>query len=327
MNQQKHTPRLLLALVLISLSILTGLASAQGYPNHTVRMIVPLTTGSGADIAGRVLAKSLTESWKQPVIIENRPGAGGLIGTGVVVNSDPDGYTLLVQSASYAANPAIYKKLPYDPLKSLIDVAILGQTPYVMVTAADGPYQTIRDLIIAAKSKPGEVTFASAGVGSSTHLAAEYFNQMMGVKLIHVPYKGSPEAIQDTMSGRTAFYMAPLDTAIGQLKGGKVRALGLTGKTRNAAVPDIPTIAEQGYPNFDISLWFGMWAPAGTPAAIVNKINKDLTQAMQDPEVKSAYETKGIKATPMSPTEFGKFVRDEMAKYQKIARDANIEPQ
>ena len=327
MNQQKHTPRLLLALVLISLSILTGLASAQGYPNHTVRMIVPLTTGSGADIAGRVLAKSLTESWKQPVIIENRPGAGGLIGTGVVVNSDPDGYTLLVQSASYAANPAIYKKLPYDPLKSLIDVAILGQTPYVMVTAADGPYQSIRDLIIAAKSKPGEITFASAGVGSSTHLAAEYFNQMMGVKLIHVPYKGSPEAIQDTMSGRTAFYMAPLDTAIGQLKGGKLRALGLTSKARNAAVPDIPTIAEQGYANFEIALWFGVWAPAGTPAAVVKKVNADINQAMQDPEVKNAYETKGIKATPMSPTEFGKFVRDEMAKYQKIAKDANIEPQ
>ena len=327
MNKQKSAPRLFLALMLMSLSILTGLASAQGYPNHTVRMVVPLTTGSGADIAGRVVAKSLTDTWKQPVIIENRPGAGGLIGTGVVVNADPDGYTLLVQSASYAANPAIYKKLPYDPLKSLIDVAILGQTPYVMVTAADGPYQTIRDLIIAAKSKPGEVTFASAGVGSSTHLAAEYFNQMMGVKLIHVPYKGSPEAIQDTMSGRSAFYMAPLDTAIGQLKGGKVRALGLTGKTRNAAVPDIPTIAEQGYPNFDISLWFGVWAPAGTPAAIVKKVNTDINQAMQDPEVKNAYETKGIKATPMSPQEFGKFVRDEMAKYQKIAKDANIEPQ
>ena len=327
MNKQKSAPRLFLALMLMSLSILTGLASAQGYPNHTVRMVVPLTTGSGADIAGRVVAKSLTDTWKQPVIIENRPGAGGLIGTGVVVNADPDGYTLLVQSASYAANPAIYKKLPYDPLKSLIDVAILGQTPYVMVTAADGPYQTIRDLIIAAKSKPGEVTFASAGVGSSTHLAAEYFNQMMGVKLIHVPYKGSPEAIQDTMSGRTAFYMAPLDTAIGQLKGGKVRALGVTGKTRNAAVPDIPTIAEQGYPNFDISLWFGVWAPAGTPAAIVKKVNTDINQAMQDPEVKNAYETKGIKATPMSPQEFGKFVRDEMAKYQKIAKDANIEPQ
>ena len=313
--------------LIFSLLFATTMANAQSYPNRTVKMVVPLTTGSGADIAGRVVAKSLTETWKQPVIIENRPGAGGLIGTGVVVNAEPDGYTLLVQSASYAANPAIYKKLPYDPLKSLIDVAILGQTPYVLITAADGPYQSIRDLVIAAKSKPGEITFASAGVGSSTHLAAEYFNQMMGIKLTHVPYKGSPEAIQDTMSGRTAFYMAPLDTAIGQLKGGKVRALGVTSKTRNAAVPDIASIAEQGYPNFEIGLWFGVWAPAGTPAAVVKKINLDVNQSMLDPEVKTAYETKGIKATPMSPTEFSKFVREEMAKYQKIAKEANIEPQ
>ena len=326
----RHIPNLLftaLASISISLSLIGGAANAQSFPSRTVRMVVPLTTGSGADIAGRVVAKSLTETWKQPVIIENRPGAGGLIGTGVVVNAEPDGYTLLVQSASYAANPAIYKKLPYDPIKSLIDVAILGQTPYVMITAADSPYQTIRDLVLAAKSKPDEITFASAGVGSSTHLAAEYFNQMMGIKLIHVPYKGSPEAIQDTMSGRTAFYMAPLDTAIGQLKGGKLRALGVTSKTRNAAVPEIPSIAEQGYANFEIGLWFGVWAPAGTPPAIVKKINQDVNLAMQSPEVKTAYDSKGIKATPMSQQEFSKFVRDEMAKYQKIAKDANIEPQ
>ena len=329
-KQEKPTfNSLILGKLIIALSFCFGvsLVQAQNYPNRTVKMVVPLTTGSGADIAGRVVAKSLTETWKQSVIIENRPGAGGLIGTGVVVNSDPDGYTLLVQSASYAANPAIYKKLPYDPLKSLIDVAILGQTPYVIITAADGPYQTIRDLVIAAKSKPGEITFASAGVGSSSHLTAEYFNQVMGIKLIHVPYKGSPEAISDTMSGRTAFYMAPLDTAIGQLKGGKIKALGVTSKIRNAAVPDIPTVAEQGYSSFEIGLWFGVWAAAGTPPAIVKKINQDINQAMQDPEVKTAYETKGIKATPMSPTEFAKFVREEMSKYQKIAKEANIEPQ
>ena len=320
-----HSPNSLILALCLAFGV--GIAHAQNYPNRTVKMIVPLTTGSGADIAGRVVAKSLSETWKQSVIIENRPGAGGLIGTGVVVNSEPDGYTLLVQSASYAANPAIYKKLPYDPLKSLVDVAILGQTPYVMITAADGPYQSIRDLVIAAKSKPNEITFASAGVGSSTHLAAEYFNQVMGIKLIHIPYKGSPEAIQDTMSGRTAFYMAPLDTAIGQLKGGKVRALGVTSKTRNPAVPDIPSVAEQGYANFEIGLWFGVWAPAATPAAIVKKINRDINQAMQDPEVKTAYENKGIKATPMSPAEFAKFVRDEMGKYQKIAKEAAIEPQ
>jgi tripartite-type tricarboxylate transporter receptor subunit TctC len=150
---------------------------------------------------------------------------------------------------------------------------------------------------------------------------------MMGIKLIHVPYKGSPEAIQDTMSGRTAFYMAPLDTAIGQLKGGKLRALGVTSKTRNPAVPDIPSVAEQGYTNFEIGLWFGVWAPAATPPAIVKKINQDINQAMQDPDVKAAYESKGIKATPMSPAEFTKFVREEMGKYQKIAKEAAIEPQ
>ena len=318
LKRGQFTPKLNSLILAFCLTFGVSLTYAQSYPNRTVKMIVPLTTGSGADIAGRVVAKSLTETWKQPVIIENRPGAGGLIGTGVVVNSDPDGYTLLVQSASYAANPAIYKKLPYDPLKSLVDVAILGQTPYVMITAADSPYQTIRDLVIAAKSKPNEITFASAGVGSSTHLAAEYFNQVMGIKLIHVPYKGSPEAIQDTMSGRTAFYMAPLDTAIGQLKGGKLRALGVTSKTRNATVPDIPSVAEQGYANFEIGLWFGVWAPAATPSAIVKKINQDIN---------AAYESKGIKATPMSPAEFTKFVREEMGKYQKIAKEAAIEPQ
>jgi len=327
LGRRQNTQQLSRLILVLCLTLGFNLASAQNYPNRTVKMIVPLTTGSGADIAGRVVAKSLTETWKQSVIIENRPGAGGLIGTGVVVNADPDGYTLLVQSASYAANPAIYKKLPYDPIKSLVDVAILGQTPYVMITAADSPYQSIRDLVIAAKAKPDEITFASAGVGSSTHLAAEYFNQMMGIKLIHVPYKGSPEAIQDTMSGRTAFYMAPLDTAIGQLKGGKVRALGVTSKARNSAVPEIPSIAEQGYANFEIGLWFGVWAPAATPPAIVKKINKDINQAMQDPEVKTAYETKGIKATPLSPAEFTKFVREEMSKYQKIAKEAAIEPQ
>lgn len=327
LQQRCHTHKFNQLVLMVCLALGTSLSYAQSYPNRTVKMIVPLTTGSGADIAGRVVAKSLSETWKQSVIIENRPGAGGLIGTGVVVNAEPDGYTLLVQSASYAANPAIYKKLPYDPLKSLVDVAILGQTPYVMITAADGPYQSIRDLVIAAKSKPNEITFASAGVGSSTHLAAEYFNQVMGIKLIHVPYKGSPEAISDTMSGRTAFYMAPLDTAIGQLKGGKVRALGVTSKARNPAAPEIPSVAEQGYANFEIGLWFGVWAPAATPAAIVKKLNQDINQAMQDPEVKTAYETKGIKATPMSPAEFAKFVREEMGKYQKIAKEAAIEPQ
>jgi len=301
-------------------------SGTTNYPNKTVKMIVPLTPGSGADIAGRIVAKNLAESWKQPVIIENRPGAGGLVGTGIVVNSDPDGYTLLVQSASYAANPAIYKKLPYD-LKSLKDVNILGTSPYALVVSAESPYKSLRDLVNAAKSKPEIIPFASAGVGSSTHLAAEYFNQTMGIKMLHVPFKGSPEAIQETIAGRTAYYMAPLQTAIAQIQGGKVRALGVTSATRAEAAPEIPTIAEQGFPNFEIGLWVGVWAPSATPAGVLQKINTDINRALQDSDVKSAYAKAGITIKPMNLAETEKFVRSEITKYTKIAKDAGIEPQ
>ncbi|MCE7527937.1 tripartite tricarboxylate transporter substrate binding protein [Polynucleobacter sp. IMCC 30228] len=311
---------------LSALSLYSTSAQAQNYPTRTVKMIVPLTPGSGADIAGRIAAKTLTDIWKQPVIIENRPGAGGLIGTGVVVNSEPDGYTLLVQSASYAANPAIYKKLPYD-LKSLTDVNILGNSPYALVVSAESPYKTIKDLVNAAKAQPGILPFASAGVGSSTHLAAEYFNQTMGIKMLHVPYKGSPEAIQETISGRTAYYMAPLQTAIAQIQGGKVRALGVTSATRAEAAPEIPTIAEQGFPNFEIGLWVGVWAPSATPKAVLQKINTDINRALQDPELKTAYAKAGITIKLMNLAETEKFVNSEITKYQRIAKDANIEPQ
>ncbi len=260
------------------------------------------------------------------MIIENRPGAGGLVGTGVVVNSDPDGYTLLVQSASYAANPAIYKKLPYD-LKSLKDVNILGTSPYALVVSAESPYKSLKDLVNAAKSKPEIIPFASAGVGSSTHLAAEYFNQTMGIKMLHVPFKGSPEAIQETIAGRTAYYMAPLQTAIAQIQGGKVRALGVTSATRAEAAPEIPTIAEQGFPNFEIGLWVGVWAPSATPAGVLQKINTDINRALQDSDVKSAYAKAGITIKPMNLAETEKFVRSEITKYTKIAKDAGIEPQ
>lgn len=313
-------------IVLLQSNLAMAQGSAANYPNKTVKMIVPLTPGSGADIAGRIVAKNLAETWKQPVIIENRPGAGGLVGTGVVVNSDPDGYTLLVQSASYAANPAIYKKLPYD-LKSLTDVNILGTSPYALIVSAESPYKTLKDLVNAAKAKPGIIPFASAGVGSSTHLAAEYFNQTMGIKMLHVPFKGSPEAIQETIAGRTAYYMAPLQTAIAQIQGGKVRALGVTSAARAEAAPDIPTIAEQGFPNFEIGLWVGVWAPSATPAAILQKINTDINRALQDSEVKAAYAKAGITIKPMNLAETEKFVRSEINKYTKIAKDAGIEPQ
>ena len=301
-------------------------ATAQDYPNKPIKFIVPLTPGSGADIAGRIVAKHLTDIWKQPIVIENRPGAGGQIGTQAVIRSEPDGYTLLVQSASHAANPAIYKKLPYDPLKELVDVSILGVTPYLMVTAKGGEYSNLKALIDVAKSKPGGVPFASAGIGSSTHLVAEYFAQNAGLKMLHIPYKGSPEAIQDTISGRTAFYMAPINTVIGQMKEGKLSALGVSTNKRADVLPETPTLAEQGLGNFNMSLWFGVWAPVGTPPAIVEKINAQITAVLQIQEVKEQFAKLGITPNPMKPNEFGKFVREEINTYQKIVKEADIQP-
>ncbi|MFZ9543263.1 MAG: Bug family tripartite tricarboxylate transporter substrate binding protein [Hylemonella sp.] len=319
----KHVMR---QVVSLTLALVATLACAQDYPSKPIRMIVPLTAGSGADIAGRIVAKHLSEAWKQPVVVENRPGAGGQIGTQAVVKAEPDGYTLLVQSASHAANPAIYKSLPYDPLKDLIDVAFLGITPYVMVTAKGGSYPTLKALIDEAKAKPGAIPFASAGVGSSTHLAAEYFAQSAGVKMLHVPYKGSPEAIQDSMAGRTSFYMAPINTVVGQMKEGKLAALGVSSKDRSAVMPEVPTLSEQGLRGFDITLWFGMWAPAGTPAAIVNKINGQVTSIMQSPEVREQFAKLGIAPTTMKPDEFARFVRDQISTNQRIVKSADIQP-
>ena len=303
-------------------------AAAQTlYPSNPVKLVVPLTAGSGADTAGRILSQSLGKAWKQPVLIENRPGAGGLIGTSAVVNAEPNGYTLLLQSAGYASNTAIYSKLPYDPLKSLVEVAMIGVAPYVMVTASDSPYKSAQDIVSAARARPGELTFASVGVGSSTHFAAEHFAQAAGVKMLHVPYKGGPEAIQDVMAGRAAFTMASLSTALGQIRGGKLRALGLASKARSDAATDIATIAEQGFRDFDISLWFGLWAPAGTSPAVVQKISADVARAMQDPELMAAYAKIGIEPRAMNAETFAAYVREEMKKYQFIARQARIEAQ
>ena len=302
-------------------------APAQEYPTKPIHIIVPLTPGSGADIAGRIIGQRLNEHWKQPVIVENRPGAGGQIGTAAVVKAEPDGHTLLVQSSSHAANPAIYKSLPYDPLKDLADVAILGKTPYVMVSAASGPYKTLKDVIQAAKAKPGEIPFASAGVGTSTHLAAEYLVALAGLKMLHVPFKGSPDAIQDVLGGRSAFYMAPLDVALGLVKERKLNPLGVSTKMRIDLLPDVATIAEQGLPAYDMSLWFGMWAPSATPIPVVQKLNAAVNAIVFEPAVKDQFQKLGIEPAPMKPDDFGKFVRSQIDFYKKIVARAGIQPQ
>ena len=314
---------LLAALVALGIAA----AQAQDYPVKTVRLIVPLTAGAGADVAARIVATRMSEHWKQPVIVENRPGAGGQIGTSAVVKAEPDGHTLLVQSASHAANPATYRQLPYDSSKDLIDVAILGKTPYVMVSAGNGPYRSLKELIAAAKAKPGELAYSSAGLGTSTHLAAEYLTGLAGVRMIHVPFKGSPEALQDVLGGRSAFYLAPVNVALGLLKDGKLNALGVSTRTRAEALPQVPTLAEQGLTDYEVTLWFGMWAPAGTPGAVVQKLNATVNAIVQEPPIREQFARLGMQPSPMKPEEFGRFVRAEIDVYKRIVKQAGIEPQ
>jgi tripartite-type tricarboxylate transporter receptor subunit TctC len=261
------------------------------------------------------------------VIVENRPGAGGQIGTSAVVKAEADGHTLLVQSSSHAANPAIYKNLPYDPQKDLIDVAILGKTPYVMVSAGNGPYRSLKALFDAAKAKPGELAYSSAGVGTSTHLAAEYLLGLAGVRMIHVPFKGSPDALQDVLGGRSAFYMAPVNVALGLLKEGKLHPLGVSTRTRAEVLPQVPTLAEQGLRDYEVTLWFGMWAPAGTPGAVVQKLNTTVNAIVGEPQMREQFTKLGLQPSPMKPEEFATFVRTEIGVYKRIVEQAGIERQ
>ena len=302
-------------------------AHAQEYPTKTVRLIVPLTAGAGADIAARIIATRMSEQWKQPVIVENRPGAGGQIGTSAVVKAEPDGHTLLVQSSSHAANPAIYKNLPYDATKDLVDVAIIGKTPYVMVSAASGPHKSLKALFEAARAKPGELAYSSAGLGTSTHLAAEHLVGLAGVRMIHVPFKGSPEALQDVLGGRSAFYMAPVNVALGLVREGKLVPLGVSTRARAEVLPQVPTLAEQGLTDYEVTLWFGMWAPSATPGPLVQKLNATVNAMVQEPAMREQFLKLGMQPSPMKPDEFGRFVRGEIDVYKRIVQQAGIQPQ
>lgn len=315
------------ASTLLTLAPAQAQSQPQGFPSQPVRLVVPLTPGSGADIVARALAQQLQVMWGQSVVVDNRPGAGGQIGTREVVRAAPDGHTLLIQSASHAANPAIYKQLPYDPLTELADVALLATTPYVMVGTRGGPHASLKAIVDAAKAKPGEVPFASAGVGTSTHLTAELFAQAAGVKMLHIPFKGSPDAINDVAGGRSTFYMAPLPTVAGMLREGRVLPLAVTSASRVASLPEVPTVAESGFAGFQAELWVGLWAPAATPEPVLAKISADVNRALQSDPVKAAYAQGGNVARPMSRPEFARFVRNEIETNKRLVRNAGIEPQ
>jgi len=302
-------------------------AFAQEYPAKSVHVVITFPPGSATDIVGRVVCQKLSEFWGQPVVVENRGGAGGSIGTAIVAKAAPDGYTLLINSSAHAVNPAIYAKLPYDTLKDFVEIAPLAGQPNVLVVPPNSPYKSVADLIAAAKAKPGAINFASAGVGSGTHLNLEKFKLATGTNVTHIPYKGTQEVLTDLLGGRVDFYFAPISAAISAMRSGKLRPLAVSTAKRSSQLPDVPTVAESGAPGFEFTLWFGLWAPAGTPANIVDKINKDVNRAVADPGVSAQLAKLGNDTMSMSSAEFGKFVRREIDDYAKVIKAAGIKPQ
>jgi len=302
-------------------------ALAQEYPSKPVHVIITFPAGSATDIVGRVVAQKLSEFWGQPVVVENRGGAGGSIGTAIVAKAAPDGYTLLINSSAHAVNPAINAKLPYDTLKDFVEIASLAGQPNVLVVPPGSPIKSVADLITSAKTKPGAINFASAGVGSGTHLNLEKFKLATGVDVTHIPYKGSPEVFGDLLTGRVDYYFAPISAAMSAMRSGKLRPLAVSTAKRSSQLPDVPTVAESGAPGFEFTLWFGLWAPAGTPANVVEKINRDVNRALADSGVSGQLAKLGNDTMSMSPGEFSKFVRREMDDYAKVIRAAGIKPQ
>ena len=305
----------------------TSFASAQTWPTKPVKIIVPFTAGSATDILARTFGQKLSEYWGQPVVVENHPGAGGTIGTGIVANAPGDGYTLLVHSAAYAVNPFMYPNLPFDTKKAFVEIAPLGGQPNVLVVAPSSAIKSVQDLIAQAKKKPGEINFASAGSGSGTHVNGEKFKLATGIDVVHIPYKGTPEALTDTIAGRVTYYFSPISAALPHVKEGKLVALAVSSAQRSSVLKDVPTLAESGVPGFDYNLWVGMFGPVAMPPDLVERINKDVQRSLTSAEIKERFANLGAEAMPMSAAQFKKFVADDMDASAKIVKAANIKAQ
>jgi len=311
-------------------ALLAGLAlhaAAQSYPTKPVRVVISFTPGSSTDIVGRIVLQKLNEIWGQPVVPENRAGAGGSVGSAVVAKAAPDGYTLLINSNAHSVNPAIYAKLPYDTVKDFTEIAPLAIQPNVLVVPSNAPYKTLGDFVKAAKAKPGAINIGHAGVGSGTHLTTEKFIAATQVKVTEVPFKGTPEVIAAMLSGDVQAYWAPISAGMSLVKGGKLRPLAVSTAQRNAQLPDVPTTGEAGVQGADAPLWFGLWGPAGMPKELVTKINADVRKALADPAVKERLTAGGNDTMDMSPEQFDKLVRTEMDEYARVLKAAGVKPQ
>ena len=302
-------------------------AAAQGaYPARPIHIVVPFTPGGSTDILARALGQALNTAWNQPVIIDNKPGAGGSIGAEAAAKSAPDGYTLLMgHIGTLAVNPTLYPKLRYDPIKDFAPVALMAMVPNVLVVNTALPARDVRELIALAKAKPGALTYSSGGVGSAANLAMEYFKLQTGTEITHVPYKGTGPAITDLIGGQISMTMTGLPPLLGHIRGGKLRALGTASRERLSQLPELPTLAEAGVPDFEATQWYGIVAPAGTPSAVVGRLAGQIRASLSEPEMKKHLEAEGAQPATMTPDAFGRFIRSEIERWAKVIRAAHIQ--
>jgi tripartite-type tricarboxylate transporter receptor subunit TctC len=309
---------LLQAVVLL---LAAQLAAAQAYPSHPIRAVVPFTPGSATDILARLIGPKLHETWGQQVVVDNRPSAGGTVAGGLVAAAAPDGHTLLLTSSAFAGAAALYEKLPYDPLKDFAGVTQIASTPVLLVAASGIGVKSVKDLIALAKQKPGQITYGSSGIGSGTHFAAELFNVTAGISVVHVPYRGSPEVLNDVIAGRLQFAMTPVLVAVPLVRSGRVLAIGVTSTQRLPMVQEVPPIAE-GLPGFEYDGWFGVLVPSRTPRAIVNKLSGEIGRILQLPDVIERITSTGAVPRSSTPEAFDKLVRGEIVMRTKVFKAA-----
>ncbi|HEY2337368.1 MAG TPA: tripartite tricarboxylate transporter substrate binding protein [Burkholderiales bacterium] len=319
----------LIAALVASAALLAGAARAQdGYPSKPIHIIVPFTAGSATDVVARLVGEKLSVAWGQPVVVENKPGAGGTIGIAQTAKSEPDGYTFVVVSTGHAVNHVLYKDLQYDTLKDLAGVASLASLPSVLVVSPSLGVKSVKELVALVKAKPGAYNYGTAGVGSAAHINSEKFNAAAGIHgAVHVPLKGTPPILAETMAGRVHFAWVPTLSSMGLLKDGKLIALAVSTAQRTPALPDVPTIAEAGYPGGEFDFWLGMLAPAKTPKEIVAKVNAEVNRALNSADTVERLRKLGSAPMTMTPAQFDAFIAKEYEVLGKVMRDAGAQPQ
>ena len=299
-------------------------AAAQNFPTKPVRLIVPFTAGSATDLLARRVALKMSDNWNQQVVVDNRGGGGGTLGSNIVAKATPDGYTLLAHSIAFAMSAALYSKLSFDPVKDLTGVSQIAVGTSLLVVAPTLGVKSVKELIALAKQKPGQLNFSSSGVGSGTHLNAEQFRFAAGIDVVHIPYKGVPEQLVDTMTGRIHYFLTPLVPALPFVRDGRLLALAVSTAQRTPILPDVPTIAEAALPGYEFQAWFGVFAPARTPRPIVEQISKEIARIVELPDIKKQFVNQGEEGRPSTPEEFTRFVHAEIEKTRKIVKLAGI---